>query len=227
MRAVNLLPVDRRSASGSSGGLDAERKKLLIVCAVVGALLIAGLSFMVWSSSSSVGDKQAKLEQLQSQIAASASATSIPVSTGTRKATVVGLLSNRLAWDQFLTTLSKVMPEDVWLQSLSSTTAGAAATLASNQAAAIVAATPAPTTTTSSSSSTPPPAPVVAPPTSTFTMSGYTYSQPSVARMMRRLDLVPWLTGVTLVSSTKSAIGSDTVFEFSVKAAVISPETAP
>jgi Tfp pilus assembly protein PilN len=225
MKAVNLLPVDRSSIKRPSGGITPERRNLLIVCAVVGVLLVAGLSFMVWSSSSSLGDKQAKLQQLQSQIATTASASSVPVSTGTRKATVVGLLSKRLAWDQFLTTLSKVMPEDVWLQSLQSTTAGAAATLASAQAAAIAAATPV-TTTTSSGSSTPPPAAAPAV-TSTFTISGYTYSQPSVARMMRRLDLVPWLTGVTLVSSTKSIIGSDSVFQFSVKAAVISPETAP
>ena len=118
------------------------------------------------------------------------------------------------------------MPEDVWLQSLQSTTPGAAATIATEQAAA-AAATAAATATTSSSStptSTPPPAP--APTTaapSTFTMSGFTYSQPSVARMMRRLDIVPWLSGVSLVSSTKAAIGADTVFQFTIKATVVAP----
>ncbi|HEX4518160.1 MAG TPA: PilN domain-containing protein [Gaiellaceae bacterium] len=227
MRAVNLLPVDRRSASRTSAGLDAGRRNLLIACGGVGLLIVVGLTFMVWSSSSSLSAKQNKLEDLQSQIAATSSAASVPVAAGTRKASVVGLLSKRLAWDDFLGTISKVMPEDVWLASLQSTTAGAAVTLASAQASAASAAaatTPTPSSS-GSTTSTPPPAPQ--PSASTFTINGYTYSQPSVARMIRRLDLVPWLAGVSLVSSSKTTIGSDTVFQFSVKASVVPPETAP
>jgi Tfp pilus assembly protein PilN len=182
---------------------------------------------MVWSSSSSIGDKQKQLQALQAQIASTASSSSLPTTLGTRKATVMALGAQRLQWDQFLGTLSKVMPEDVWLGSLQSTTSGAAATLASAQAAATAAATAAsaPATTTTTSTTPAPSAP--APTASTFTISGYTYSQPSVARMMRRLDDVPWLTGVSLVSSSKSTIGSDVVFQFTVKAAVISPQGTP
>ena len=36
--------------------------------------------------------------------------------------------------------------------------------------------------------------------------------------MMRRLDLVPWLQDVTLVSSTKTAINSHKVFQFTLGA---------
>jgi Tfp pilus assembly protein PilN len=50
------------------------------------------------------------------------------------------------------------------------------------------------------------------------TFTGYTYSQPAVARMMRRLDLVPWLQDVTLVSSTKTAINNHKVFQFTLGA---------
>ena len=229
MRAVNLLPADRRTASRASGGLDAGRRNLLLACGAVGVLLVAGLAFMVYSSGSSLSHKRSQLEALQSQISSTSSAANPPVAAGTRKASVVGLLSRRLAWDQFLGTLSKVMPEDVWLQNLQSTVPGAAASLATQQAAAETASADATTTTTTASgSSTPTPPPTnSAASASTFTISGYTYSQPSVARMMRRLDLVPWLSGVTLVSSTKTTIGSDTVFQFSVKAAVIPPETTP
>ena len=200
MKAVNLLPADRRSTN-TSAGLDPGRRNLLIVCAVVGVLLIAGLAMMVWSSGSSLSKKRSELASIQARIASTSSATSVAAGAGagTRKSTVIGLVANRLSWDQFLGTLSKVMPEDVWLQSLQSTTAGAAATLATNQAALAAASAPAATTATTT---TPAPAPAAATP-STFTISGYTYSQPSVARMMRRLNLVPWLTGVTLVSSTK------------------------
>ncbi len=227
MKAVNLLPADRHSSTASTG-LDPNRRNLLIICAVVGALTVVGLSIMVWSSGSSVTQKRNELAAIQSQIATTSSATTLASGTGTRKSTVIGLVANRLAWDQFLGTLSKVMPEDVWLQSLQSTTAGAAATLAVNQAAAAAAAEPAATTTTTSSdASTPPPAPAPTATPSTFTISGYTYSQPSVARMMRRLNLVPWLTGVNLVSSSKTTVGADTVFQFSVQASVISPEATP
>jgi Tfp pilus assembly protein PilN len=226
MKAVNLLPADRQTATASAG-LDAGRRNLLIVCAVVGVLVIVGLSVVVWSSGSSLSQKRDELASIQSQIQSTSSATSLASATGTRKATVIGLVANRLSWDQFLGTLSKVMPEDVWLQSLQSTTAGAAVTLASNQAAAVAASTAPATTTTTSSTSAPPPAPAPAPTGGTFTISGYTYSQPSVARMMRRLDLVPWLTGITLVSSAKSSVGATTVFQFSVSASVISPESTP
>jgi Tfp pilus assembly protein PilN len=225
MKAVNLLPADRASTTASTG-LDPSRRNLLIICAVVGALTIVGLSIMVWSSGSSVTQKRNELAAIQSQIATTSSATTLASGTGTRKSTVIGLVANRLAWDQFLGTLSKVVPEDVWLQTLQSTTAGAAATLAVNQAAAVAAATPT-TTTTTSDASTPAPAPAPTATPSTFTISGYTYSQPSVARMMRRLNLVPWLTGVNLVSSAKTTVGADTVFQFSVQASVISPEATP
>jgi Tfp pilus assembly protein PilN len=225
MKAVNLLPADRQTTSASAG-LDAGRRNVLIVCAVVGVLVIVGLSLVVWSSGSSLNQKRDELASIQSQIQSTSSATNLASATGTRKATVLGLVANRLPWDQFLGTLSKVMPEDVWLQSLQSTTGGAAVKLASNQAAAVAASAPA-TTTTTSSTSTPPPAPAPAPAGGTFTISGYTYSQPSVARMMRRLDLVPWLTGITLVSSAKSSVGATTVVQFSVSASVISPESTP
>lgn len=228
MRAVNLLPTDRTAAKRSAG-LDPNRRNLLIASGVVGALVITGLSVMVWSSSSSVSDKNKQLSALQSQIASTPTDTSLQSSLGTRKATVESLVANRLSWDQFLGALSKVMPEDVWLQNLQSTVPGAAATIASEQAAAAaaVAAAKAATTTTTSSTTTTP-APVAAPTVpSTFLVTGFTYSQPSVARMMRRLSIVPWLSNVSLVSSSKSQIGADIVFTFSVKATVVSPQVIP
>jgi Tfp pilus assembly protein PilN len=226
MKAVNLLPANRRSVKRASEGLDPGRRNLLIACGGVGALIVVGLSVMVWSSSSSIGDKKKQLQALQSQIASTATDASLATNMGTRKTTVTALVATRLSWDQFLGTLSKVMPEDVWLESLQSTTAGAAANLATAQAAAATAAAARSTTTTTAGSTAPrtaAPAAVA----STFTMTGYTYSQPSVARMMRRLDDVPWLSGVSLVSSSKTAIGPSSVFQFTVKAAVISPQGTP
>ncbi len=223
MRAVNLLPTDRNIAKGSSG-LDQNRKSLLIGSGVVGALIIVGLSVMVWSSSSSVSDKSKQLDALQSQIASTPTGANVQPDMSSKKATVASLVTNRLAWDQFLGALSKVMPENVWLQNLQSTVPGAAATIASEQAAAAAAATATSSSTTTTTTAAAATTSVLP---STFTISGFTYSQPAVALMMRRLAIVPWLTGVSLVSSSKTSVGADTLFQFTVKASLVSPQAIP
>lgn len=226
MKAVNLLPVERRDVKPGAG--PAGHRLPLIAAGVVAVAAAGGLSTLVWSSSSSVSSKQKQLSALQSQVA------SLPISHTTpasaeqaaavglagRVSTIDGIMGDRLAWDQFLGSLSRVIPEDVWLQSLQATTPGAAATLAAAQAAAASIGT---TATASTSTSAPTTTPTIG---QTFTISGYTYSQPSVARLMRRLAIVPWLTGVSLVSSSQTAIGSSTVVQFTLKANVVSPPVA-
>jgi Tfp pilus assembly protein PilN len=62
---------------------------------------------------------------------------------------------------------------------------------------------------------------------SNFTITGYTYSQPSVARLMRRLALIPWLTDVALVSSSTTTQGTSAVVQFTVGATIVpQPEGA-
>ena len=55
-----------------------------------------------------------------------------------------------------------------------------------------------------------------------FTVTGYTYSQPSVARLMRRLRMVPWLDGVSLTTSSKTTLADHVVYQFTLGANVIS-----
>jgi Tfp pilus assembly protein PilN len=234
MKAVNLLPPDRpvaRVAGASAPITDSPQRGLLIACAVLGIVTIAGLSTAVWSSNSSVSQKKKQLQAIESQIS---SVPAAGVQSGTasdasiRAQTINGIVRDRLVWDHFLQTLSKVVPEDVWLQSMQVTTAGAAATLAQQQAAAAAAAAAvaaAQTNTTTFAPTAPPAAALSA--GNTFTVTGFTYSHPSVARMMRRLDVVPWLQGVSLTSSSKSAIGNNTIYQFTVTATVIpTPEGA-
>ena len=72
----------------------------------------------------------------------------------------------------------------------------------------------------------PPPPPSVSSPV--FTVSGYTYTQPSVARLMRRLRLVPWLSGVSLTTSSKTSLSDRVVYQFTLGANVIPlPEVGP
>ena len=177
---------------------------------------------MVWQSNSSVSSKQKQLAALQARVAAGSSQLGAAATATDRRATVSGLAGDRLAWDSFLQTLSKVMPEDVWVTSLAGTTAGAAATLAAAQAAAAPATTTGTTTTTTTSTPLPSTSSADA-----FTISGITYSQPSVARVMRRLGFVPWLSDVTLVSSAQTAVGTATLYAFTLKANLVSPPVAP
>jgi Tfp pilus assembly protein PilN len=221
MRAVNLLPADRRD-SKRRPGQTSSRKPVLAACGAVGVLVAGGLSYMVWSSNSTVDSKTKQLSALQQQLASLPTPTASTTATGnaTHLAAVTGLAGNRLAWDQFLNTLSRVIPEDVWLQNLQAQTGGAAAAL---QAAQAVVATTAPTTTAAAGSAAATPPPTTPTGSNTFTIQGYTYSQPSVARLMRRLAVVPWLSGVSLVSSSTSQIGNDQVVQFNIKASVVTP----
>jgi Tfp pilus assembly protein PilN len=212
MRAVNLLPPNREPA-----GAAASRTRLSplhIGAGVVGVATIAGLALLVVNASSNVSAKQQQLASLQTQVsklavplpAAPTAASSVP----SRKSSVVALSNARLPWDSFLATFSKVVPEDVWLTTLQASAPGAAATVSASTAAPSNAV---PATATSGN---------------TFTLSGYTYSQPSVARLMRRLELIPWLSGVTLNSSAVTQLDNKNVVAFTVAATVVpDPQEAP
>ena len=211
MKAVNLLPANRRYREASLRRPRPRRKKLLIACGVLGALIVVGLSVMVWSSSSSIGARRSSFEALQSQIASTA--TELEPSptdpSAPREDDRHGDRRDRLDWDHFLGTLSKVMPEDVWLaeppgprppepRRRSHSRPGSGSRSRSGGVGH-----------DHQHRHAPPPRRRSARPrrASTFTITGYTYSQPSVARLMRRLDIVPWLPDVSLVSSSKTAIG--------------------
>ena len=108
MRAVNLLPADRHDAKKGSGA-GPNQRSLLVACTIASVALIGGLVFMVWSVEL-VGQQQAEAARSspggdRRRLRAS----SAPAATATdRRATVAGLVGDRLAWDQFLQTFSKV-----------------------------------------------------------------------------------------------------------------------
>jgi Tfp pilus assembly protein PilN len=192
MRAVNLIPDERRGARRRSSSRSPLREPLLPLSIAVVAAAVAGIGFAAHSASSTVADRNAQVAQLDAQLAKlAAEKQQTSGGSGASQLSVVnGIVQQRARWDGFLGTLSRVVPEDVWLLTLTAQepTAGTAA----------------PATGTTS--------------TSSVTFTGYTYSQPSVARMMRRLDLVPWLQDVNLVSSTKSAINEHSVYQFTLGA---------
>lgn len=196
MRAVNLIPQERRGAQRRSGSRSMFREPLLPLSIVLAAAAVAGVGLTAHSASSTVASRNTEISQLDAQLAKLAAEHQQTPAGGSASqlSVVTSLMQQRASWDGFLGTLSRVVPEDVWLLSLS----------AQEPTTGTV---PAPTT----------PAPAVGA-TSSVTFTGYTYSQPAVARMMRRLELVPWLQDVNLVSSTKTAINNHKVFQFTLGA---------
>jgi Tfp pilus assembly protein PilN len=98
-------------------------------------------------------------------------------------------MANRVAWDRIFREFSLVVPDDVWLTTLT-------------------AHSPASTTTSTGPSGAP----------TQFTITGRTYSHDGVARLLTRLQVIPDLQNVTLLSSTRSEVSGQTVVEFNIAA---------
>lgn len=195
MRAVNLIPSDRRGARRGPSLGPFLQSRLLVASIVVAVAAVGGVVVTANMASSTVSARQQTLSGLDAQVAKlpkpkPASSTSKP----TRANVVTTVANQRTTWDGFLSAVSRVLPEDVWLSNLSA------------QSAATAGSSPSPSAASS--------------PTG-FTINGYTYSQPSVARLMRRLRLVPWLSDVSLSTSQKSSINNVRVYQFTVGADVI------
>ena len=203
MRAINLLPRDdtRRRP---------QRPQWVVVVPVIVAVLLSGaLSILFLNASGKVKDKQAELTQLQDELAAIPTPDASKVRTqnalATDKATRVqalnAALSRRVAWDRVFRELSLVLPDDVWLSTLS-----AKAPMTSSVA----------TTTAAPSGTT-----VAA---TQFSLDGYTYSHAAVARLLSRLAVVPDLVNVQLQQSTLTKVGTAQVVHFVIAADVRTPE---
>jgi Tfp pilus assembly protein PilN len=204
VRAINLLPRDdvRR-------GRPQKGQWIVLIPVVLAVLLAAVLSAMFLSASGTAKDKQAELATLQSELAAIPTPDASRVKTQTalaadkqaRVTALSGALSRRVAWDRVFRELSLVLPNDVWL-------------------ATIAAKAPVP----SSSAVVPPAAASGATVAATgFTLDGFTYSHPAVARLLSRLAVVPDLVNVQLQQSTMQKVGTGTAVHFVIVADVRRP----
>jgi Tfp pilus assembly protein PilN len=181
MRAVNLLPGDQA---------DQGRKipPLPVLAGCVGAVLVSALlAVMFLSASSGVAKKQQALEQIQAEYAAlpapvpaSPVVAELPQQRQTRVAALATVLGQRVAWDRLLREVSQVVPSDVWLITLTALAPSIAPTSVPGAGAE---------------------------PQQSFTLTGCTYSQDSVARFLARLSVVPDLTGMTLGKSSADTSG--------------------
>ena len=194
MRAVNLLPRDhgQRTIKKESLPVLVGGCSAVLVVAVLGALYMMG--------SGKIAAQQRKLSDLNRHFQALPPPPPGPTAAqqalaGEQSARVMALtaaLANRVSWDRVFREFSLVLPDDVWLTQLSTKSPISPATNASS----------------ASTSGTP----------SEFTMTGRTYSHDGVARLLSRLQVVPDLTNVQLVSSTVTKVGNQNVVEFSIAA---------
>jgi Tfp pilus assembly protein PilN len=124
MRAVNLLPKDDGRQRGPS-----SRENPLVIGAVVGTVLVtAVLAAMFLTASTSVADNQKRHDAAQAELAetpvpppAVPGASELEQEKSARIGALSAALSGRLAWDRVLREVSLVLPDDVWLSSLSAT----------------------------------------------------------------------------------------------------------
>jgi Tfp pilus assembly protein PilN len=209
MRAVNLLPKDSARRAGPP-------VPTAVAATVIGGLVLVSLmiSVLLLSAHGKVKSRELELAQKQAELAA------IPVPAQSRlqqqdalvadkSARVAALnaaLSKRIAWDRVLREFALVLPDDVWLLSLSATAPSSAA------------ATPVAGASSTSSSSTPALGGQLG-----FSIEGYTYSHDAVARLLTRLAIVPDLQQVQLISSQQAKLGHRTIIHFKISANVRAP----
>lgn len=198
MKAVNLLPREEASRRGS-GRLD----PLVLGGTVLLAAVVAGSAGGFLLEHRHAGSEQQQLSAAKAQLAAAQAriqheqqssharpVLSVPSVTSQEKPwrdAVASALSNRIAFDRVLEEFERVVPSDVTLTDL---------TMAAPNPDATAAAT---TGTTS--------------PSGDFTLSGTTFSEDSVARLLSRLMLVPDLNSVALSSSTADPQSGIVTFE--------------
>jgi Tfp pilus assembly protein PilN len=188
MQAVNLLPAGAaRGAHWGAADASAAKRVLVYAAAAAGAVIVAsGAAF--FQAHSTVNNRQATLDELQPKVAVAqaeaASAQAARASMEARRTAVTTVTSTRMTWEQVLRDLAKVLPRNVRLQNL--------------QAQSPTPVSSSALSTSSTATTTPGTAPTA------FLVTGFTTSQKAVARVMDRLSLLPWLSDVSLQSSTRS-----------------------
>ena len=123
MRAVNLLPRDEPTRSF-------EAKRGLVFLGGGGAALVTvALATLIMGASGTVSQQRQALDGINAELAAipkpeageSAQDDSALVSEKAARISALStVLSSRIAWDEVLRQISQVLPEDVWLSSLTS-----------------------------------------------------------------------------------------------------------
>jgi Tfp pilus assembly protein PilN len=198
MRAVNLLPrqsVEQRRERPNAVVLVAAIGGAAVVLALIGGFLVANRS--VNRQKQALSSARAVLAVTPAHhVSAQTQAFRQQVLTQReqRSLALASALGKRVAWDRILRRFALVLPDDVWLNSVTGNvplTASTATTPATTSSALPAAATE-------------------------LTISGYTYGQDSVARLLERLQVVPDLKNVQLTSSAYQLLSGRSVYAFTI-----------
>jgi len=198
MRAVNLLPRQQVQQTR-------ERPNALVLLAAIGggAVLLALVAGTLVANRSVDREKQALASARavlavtpDHQLSAQTQSFRQQVLTQReqRSLALASALGKRVSWDRVLRRFALVLPDDVWLNSVTGN----------------VPLDPEPATATTSTA-----LPTAA---TELTIQGYTYSQGSVARLLERLSVVPDFTDVQLTSSQSTTVANQKVINFTIVA---------
>ncbi len=189
MRAVNLIPTDARR--GGSRDIRSLRGPGSVVVGLLGVVLILVTLYVL--ASKNVSERQGKLANLQQQLTQiQAEATQLGGYTQfaklaqARVQTVKEIAASRFNWQQALSDLSRVVPANTSLSSVSATVDPGAGAAGGGSSGGLRGDITAPA----------------------FELEGCTATQDDVARLMSRLRLIRGVTRVTLSDAVKSASGS-------------------
>ena len=202
MRAVNLLP--REEAQRQS-----RRRKQTSWPAVIGlagaAVVAAAIGAALLQAKGTLSDRQDELAAATSELAslpdpskqAGTGGAALAAERTQRAAALTSAFTYHVSWDRVLRRFALVLPDDVWLTSLTASAPKKPGDLATATVAGAAPAAP-----------------------SGFTINGYTYSQEGVARLLSRLSVLPDLTNVQLQTSARTKIGERPVIQFTILANV-------
>jgi Tfp pilus assembly protein PilN len=120
MRAVNLLPRDDARSKSR------QTNPVLLGGVIAGVAATAIIAAAFLTVSAGVADKQERLDAAQAELdstpvppPADTSAATLQQEKGQRVVALSTVLAKRVAWDRILRELSLVLPEDVWLTTMS------------------------------------------------------------------------------------------------------------
>jgi Tfp pilus assembly protein PilN len=198
MQAVNLLPAYARPPSRLAAlGKDLSPARVVRLGGIAAAACALAIGAAYFFERSIVHDRQATLADTQARLAA-VEATAAPLrvaeaASTSRSAVIRTVVGSRVNWENVLADFARVLPQQVTLQSLQAQSpAPAAGVTAAAPATGVAAAAP-----------------------TSFTITGTTTSHVRVAFVLDRLAVIPWLSNVTLASSSHSGDGD----QFTISAA--------
>jgi Tfp pilus assembly protein PilN len=214
MEAVNLLPLEHKNKakkrSTPADNLDSRKTLRTGGLAALAVVVLLGALYgyertVVNSKKSALAKDQAALAVIKPKADAIKAA---KASAAARLSVISNVTASRMNWDRALNDFARIIPTDSFLTSL--------AFAAPVPTASIVTPAVVPTTTSTDTTSTDTSTvvPAASPSgTSTLTVAGTAPGTVGVARVLDRLALIPWLSGVTLSSSTRAGDGSGNSFD--------------